>query len=206
MRNWLTAGYGEGNVYYDYGDLPLDPSSPSNVDPEGFLRRSVSQFASLHAYRAVHGHFWSKKYESLPGAIHATFLREPVERLLSHYFFWMQIPRSGNLLHNYVQDNRLSWSEFAHLPSIRNLYSGVFFRGFNMRHLSFIGDCSRMETEMLRFGRFLGLENGTLGRDNATAGEYRDQVAQILCEQKNVHLLRSLLADDIEFYERFAGS
>jgi len=206
LRSWLVAGYGEENILWDYGDLPMDPSSPSNMDPEGFLIGFMRNgYSNLAGKAVVHGHFWARKYDYITtSAIRITFLRDPVKRALSNYFFWMQASRGLNRLHHYVLDNQLTWQEFVRLPVIRRLYSGVFFREFDMHRCAFIGDASRPLEETERLGKMLGLDH-PLGHENKTSGDYSIKVLEILSDQKNVRLLQSLLSEDIAFYEKYAG-
>lgn len=123
----LTEAYGPDRVLRDYGDRPIDPTSPMNLDPEGFFsqaRRSAAE--RLAPYSVVHGHFNLRKYDGVR-ALRATFLREPIDRLISHYYYWQNTPPNGHTLHQYVLTQALSLIEFARLPMIRSFYAGVFF-------------------------------------------------------------------------------
>jgi hypothetical protein len=202
LRLWFHQAYGEERVLADYGDRPIDPSSPMNLDPDGFLA-AQRQRAAPAGFRMVHGHVWARKYEHLDAAF-VTFLRDPIERALSHYFFWRTLPRGGNRLHDYVLDNALDWRAFVRLPMIRNLYRGAFFRDADMARFAFVGDAGRMPDEMARLGRLLGHDH-PIGHVNATAGGYTEDVGAILACRADRELLRDVFADEIAFFERHAG-
>src|SRR6185437_16889602 len=102
----------------------------------------------LNGRKVVHGHFNIRKYKGVSARWRVTFLREPIDRALSHYFFWMKYPRHGHRLHDYVLDNQLGFLEFARLPMIRRFYSAVFFDGVDMGHFSFIGFHERLEEDL----------------------------------------------------------
>lgn len=206
FKSWLLAAYGEEHTYFDYQDLPMDPSSPTNIDPEGFLNQFVTTvFPRIGKKRAIHGHFLASKYDFVKtNTFRLTFLRDPIERALSHYHFWMKIPRSQNRLHNYVQDNQLTWQEFVRLPIIKSLYSKVFFRDFDMGRFDFIGDASNPSAETQRLGKILGFSH-SLGHENRTPGDYALSVREILSDSSHRKMLQALFSDEIRFYETYVG-
>lgn len=203
---WLTQAYGTEDTFLDYDDLPMDPSSPTNMDPEGFRDKFISQtYPGIARHRVIHGHFLANKYDFLGDqAFRITFLRHPIERAISNYFFWRKQPRSQNRLHNYMQDNQLSWQEFVRLPIIRYLYSKVFFRDFDMNRFQFIGDASHPVEETSRLGRILGFSHA-LPHINQTMGDYPVAAKEILSSESNMAMLRDLFSDDIRFYETHVG-
>src|SRR6185503_7841164 len=90
--------------------------------------------------RAIHGHFWAGKYDrQAPDARRITWLRHPIKRLLSHYYFWMSKPELPHSLHRYVVQNNLSLLEFAELPQARNLVHDTFLRGRSLDEFEFVG-------------------------------------------------------------------
>ncbi len=203
LRRALLEAYGTEQVYLDYDDRPIDPSSPINLDPEGFYERAAKAGCGfLAGKKAVHGHFNIRKYSGFPARHRITFLREPIDRTISHYFFWKDQPRHGHLLHDYVLDNRLSFQEFARLPAIRGLYVSVFFLGVAMEQFDFIGFYDRLDDDYAALQALIGLQC-PIRRDNVNEGsDYRDERESILGDSRLMATLRDSLKDDLLFYER----
>src|SRR5882757_7508321 len=89
----LKGIYGEENFYLDYEDQVIRPASPVNMDPEGYVRYfKTLREQKLAGKRVVHGHFYLPKYADLKDALRITVLRDPVDRLISHYFYWKITP------------------------------------------------------------------------------------------------------------------
>ncbi|MGB3513307.1 MAG: sulfotransferase family 2 domain-containing protein, partial [Microcoleaceae cyanobacterium] len=77
-------------------------------------------------FRVIHGHFPMIKYEGkFPQAKRIIWLRNPVERLISQYFYWKNLPLENNPFndphHKLVIEQNLSIVEFAEMPEMRNL-------------------------------------------------------------------------------------
>jgi hypothetical protein len=206
LRDMLLAHFGENDIHLDYNDNPADPRTMFHIDPVGFdIACSSGADLELDGKRAVHGHFHPNKYMTIGGAKRVTFLREPVSRLLSHYFFWQALPeppaRSGSPLHTYMLRHRLSILEFAKLPIIQRFMTGVFFKGVDMTAFDFIGRQENFSSDFEYLSRLINLSGGTDVRinDNPTTG-YQDVVKQDVLDK-----LGSILAEDIDFYKRWAG-
>lgn len=203
FRQALERIYSPEAIYYDYDDHPSDPASPMNIDPDGFLKRHHREPSpELIGKKVVHGHFYVRKYELLKGCARIVFIRHPVERLISHYYFWLKLARSGHSLHEYVLDNNLSLLQFAQLPSTRYLYTRVYFREVDMKVFDFIGVFEDLPQETERLGRLLG-KKIVLERANANPDPaYVDQRRRIMEDHEMVAALHASLAEDIRFYER----
>ena len=116
----------------------------------------------LAEVRVVHGHFLPLMYRLALGrrpAHFVTWLRHPVERLLSHYTFWRRTRAAATpaqpLRYRMVQED---WSleRFCLGPEMRNLYRQCLW-GFDRERFAFIGITERYEDDLAWFaGRFLG--------------------------------------------------
>jgi hypothetical protein len=151
---WLESVFGSGQLVRDYADRPIDPKSEMNVDPTGFLSRHGAARRLPEGARVVHGHFWAKKYERIENAVRITFLRDPIERTISHYYFWRITPGHGHSLHQRVLDEGMGMLDFARLPQMGGFYQDYFFRGVNMAGFDFIGDMSFFDKELGRLEAF----------------------------------------------------
>lgn len=206
LRSALQAAYGPDAVHLDYADRPIDPASPMNLDPEGFFetfRRDGYPF--LEGKRAVHGHFHVGKYAYLPARRRVTFLRHPVDRLVSHYEFWRSLPPHGHALHQYVLDSGIDVIGFAQLPMMRFFYSRAFFGGVDMNAFDLIGSVECMDRDVGVLADLIG-HRLPIAVENAGASS---RASGPPCATSGDACLRDALAgilgDDIAFYERWVG-
>ncbi len=204
LRQALETSYGRKQVYRDYGDLPADPTSPMNLDPEGFFERARSDgYGFLDGKKVVHGHFNIRKYEGLEAKLRMTFLRHPLDRTISHYFFWQTWPRRGHQLHDYVLDNRLDLKAFARLPLIAGFYHSLFFAGVDMRQFDFIGFHETLERDYATLRQLIGLEPNAIPRENTNSDSaYRTERERVFADRALMRSLGDLLREDIAFYDR----
>jgi hypothetical protein len=239
LMYWLQTIYGKEGVYFDYDENPHNYGQPYQIDPDGYLEKYASGYPFLIGKKAVHGHLWMKKYHNIRDVLRITFLREPVERLISDYWnekafsegrrksvFENYEPidslvrkyrawnRKIRVRHNPIQssffENPPSLLEFAGIPLKRTFYSTLFFGDVGPDKYDFIGDYSRFDVEMQRLKNMLGVaesidpqkENISSVRANGYT-EFRDQ---ILSDPHQMRELKELLAEDLDFYERYAGT
>jgi hypothetical protein len=108
----------------DYGDRPLS-NTPEDEARREAARAQVRENGAdlLKRYDAVHGHFIADKYESLPGDVKfCVILRDPVDRVASHYRQWTELPNPVNAMSRKVIEEGLDLPTFAALPGQANLY------------------------------------------------------------------------------------
>lgn len=145
----------------DYGMLPFN--RPRGRREWEAIRAGFSRKQRLPArIQAVHGHFLPIKY-AIAGwgrdTRFVTWLRDPVERLVSQYHHWMRTPHGATaaqpLRYRIVREN---WSleRFCLGPEMRNIYRQYLW-GFAPRRFAFIGITERYESDLANFAnRFLG--------------------------------------------------
>ena len=197
----LRIVFGEENLLLDYSDDPADNSSRWNIDPEFF---GLDSAFSIAPYRVVHGHFHPAKYNKLDEAFRMTFLRHPIDNVTSIFRFWSTNP-SGmwrSPLFRYFKENKLSVQRLAMLPAIRFLYSQTYFGGFDMSRFDFVGDYSDYPGELKRLGGRLGVEFDLALSLNVTLAI---QGKNLQVDSPDSFALSDILAEDIRFYERYAG-
>jgi len=205
LRLALENAVGRANICYDYEESPFNPTKPVNTDPNYFSRFHAGSYDFLNGKRLVHGHFHISKYKALAPATRIVVLREPVERLISHYFFWKHHPRKNHPLHDYMLDANLSLEEFAEIPSVRRFYSGVFFKNVDMETFDAIGKFSEIPAFLSAFQHLNGLTL-TLPVANANPeSNYSALKKDLLNDTKRMNHLHSLFSEDTEFYQRWAG-
>jgi hypothetical protein len=102
----------------------------------------------------------------------------------------------------YFKERALSVQRFAMLPTIRFLYSTTYFGGFDMSRFDFIGDYCDYTRELQRLGVQLGVEFDLSLKVNITPGTVSDDPRS---DASEIAALTEILAEDIKFYEQYAG-
>lgn len=138
----LRAAAGDG-YRDDYADLPMQHGPwkrRRHALRAGLaLRRHPPQDATC-----IHGHFLALKYRVALGARPVrwiTWLRDPVQRLASHYAFWRRDYDGldpAQPLRNRMLREDWSFERFALGPELRNVYRQYLW-GFDPAHFDFIG-------------------------------------------------------------------
>jgi len=146
----------------------------------------------------VHGHFRPQRYAS-PQALMTTFLREPVENLISIYFFWRNLADQGNPVHGRFLREKPDIFAFARYSEFACLQSETYFGGFDMKRFDFIGFHERRGTDIPRLGETLGLPLLADVHENRTSAS--DERLALENNPAAIGRLRHLLETDVRFYE-----
>ncbi len=126
----------------DYADIPMN--TPLYERNKSALQNCLSNAENaFQGIKCIHGHFLPLKYLLLSDKRHVTFvtwLRNPVERLLSHYHYWQRTfnPETAPPLHRKFMEEKWSLERFCLGPEVRNMYF-QFLYGFPLEYFSFIG-------------------------------------------------------------------
>ena len=196
----LGAQYETGLVL-DYDEIPLDPES---LFQKSFSAWRIAQANLLKRdyadVQAVHGHFWAGKYdEALPGALKITWLRDPVRRVLSHYYYWKSKASLPNSLHRVFVEKQSSLAEFIEFPIMQNVYAKTFLRDHELCNFAFVGVCEFYAEDMQRLQHQLGWPEVALPRENRTEHpEYNALKIDAALEQR----IRQLNTADMDLYRR----
>ncbi|NBC02741.1 MAG: sulfotransferase family 2 domain-containing protein [Bacteroidetes bacterium] len=106
-------------------------------------RVSDTLFNRYQNVECIHGHFLPYKYEEFYQSGDHTFvtwLRDPLERLTSHYYYWKEYHDKMDqqpLLKKFLEEN-WSFEDFAFSEEVRNIYS-LFLWKFPVERFKFIG-------------------------------------------------------------------
>ena len=190
----LIGHYGRHRIAGDYETF-LEDDRPA-VD-------RVARPALSPAATVVHGHFPAIRYAAVPARRRIAFLREPIRRTLSHYLFWVNEPKHGNLVHDRLLDERLGLLDFAALPQIRRFYAETIFGGCNVASFDLIGVVEKLDRDWPRFQRLTGISASLPHLNRNGFPGYAEIVAKVLDDQALMRVLRRILEDDIRFYEQF---
>jgi len=155
----LRARYGS-RLLEDYATLPLQ--RPRGWREWEAMRAGARARRCILRCAAVHGHFLPVKYRiALRGrrADHVTWLRDPVERLLSHFHYWKrtaEVATPAQALRYRMVREDWSLERFCLGPELRNLYRQYLW-GFPPDRFAFIGITEHYEAELADLGsRLLG--------------------------------------------------
>jgi hypothetical protein len=183
----LRSHYGDA-LLADYTHLPpLDWSHDPAFVPDGI--------------RAVCGHFHADRYVKYGHSFRFTFLREPVDNLISIYYFWRNFPSVGYPAHDRFLADNPSIVEFARYPEMRRLACEAYFGGVDLSTLDFIGFFERRADDIARLSMRLGIPLQASLHINRTAEEFDGERLGLKADRQTLARLRDELADDVAFYE-----
>ncbi|HXF76892.1 MAG TPA: sulfotransferase family 2 domain-containing protein [Methylomirabilota bacterium] len=198
-RSFVTA-YGEDAVFFDYADDPADPCSRWSLDPDG-CRRAAERARFSSSTRVVHGHFHPLKYQFVKAAKRITFLRHPVDNLISIYCFWKTCSE-GHCLFNYFRDNQLSLLDLARIPAIRHLFTKTYFSRVDMNVFDFIGFMENYAQDLQTLSNLLGVPLRETQENVNKHPNYEEIKGTIKADAALMAKLQDCLLEDVRFYEK----
>jgi len=121
-------------------DIYLDYNKPLSDDIKSRAKRAVDYILKYNRkkYACIFGHFQAKKYKFIKNARYCTFLRDPIDSLCSHYFYWQYNPDFSNSMCRKLHTENMSLPEFANLHLQRHFYS-FFLKGIKLKSFDYIG-------------------------------------------------------------------
>jgi len=156
FRSALRQHYGAALVE-DYAMLPMQLPR-GRREWQALCAAPTARRALSADVRAVHGHFLVVKYRlALTGrpARYITWLRDPVERVVSHYHYWQRGYAGDDPaqpLRNRMLRERWSLQRFCLGPELRNLYRQYLW-GFPPRQFAFFGITEHYDEDLAWFAR-----------------------------------------------------
>jgi hypothetical protein len=140
FRISLESHFAE-RILLDYSDLPIH-QSPLIRNGNSFQIALDNTNQPFEATDCIHGHFMPVKYRFIKAQepIHyVTWLRHPVDRVISHYYFWKRrYWPEAPALHRRLAEENWSLEKFCLSPEMKNLYH-QFMWGFPVEKFGFIG-------------------------------------------------------------------
>jgi len=140
----------------DYGDYPIN--TPPYERNRAALQASLSNAESdMSGIECIHGHFLPIKYLLAANKLDirfVTWMRNPVERVLSQYFHWRKDydPQTARSLRRKVVEEEWSIERFCLGPEVRDLYR-QFLWGFPFEYFDFIGITEFYDEDLEYFAR-----------------------------------------------------
>ncbi len=194
----LREAYGDRFLAH-YDDNPADPRSERWLAPH---RHFSGTRTIANGIECVHGHFHPALWKADCSAIYSTILRDPVQNVISIYFFWKEAAAPYDTLHDYVLKNGLSLLEVASLPIIRGLLHRTYFDSFDMRRFALIGNHDDRAGFFARLSRITGRTLEADVHENITRPS--EERSAFESDWKAMRALRDILRQDVKFFERWA--
>ncbi len=196
----------KAQLHKDYADMPIN--TPVLIRNRLALQASLNWQTQLNKDIAcIHGHFMPLKYllyQIEHPCYFITWMRHPVDRLISHYHFWNRnVHDNIGALHRKVIEERWSLEQFAFSKEMRNLYT-QFLWGFPLEQFDFIGITEFYSEDFIYFTQQF------LGQPIPEFNENRNVTAEAEGKNKSHYLIdelfRKAIADyhqkDMELYTR----
>lgn len=190
----------------DYKDTPINKTvEVRELEALRFrkkLRVYKKYIYKFKNYQCIHGHFLPFKYDyylDKNNSLFITWLRDPLERLASHYHYWYRSydKKKSSFLHKKVVEEKWSFEKFAFSDEMKNFYS-QFLWNFPMDYFDFIGIFEHLEEDMKYFcSKYLNKSSVSLPLVNINQnnkGSYLDEIDYI-DELKKQH------AEDYKLYD-----
>jgi hypothetical protein len=155
----IEQHYGD-HLVQDYGDRPINRTTLGRNCHA--IERCVLNSGSKSRFRhtqCIHGHFMPLKYRLLKTSSPKQFvvwMRDPVERLASHYLYWLRNynPIDAGRLHRKVVEEKWTLERFCLGPEMRNVYS-KFFWCFPLEKFDFVGITEYYDSEIDYFSEHI---------------------------------------------------
>lgn len=186
FRHVLLDAYGINRVLDDYPpDRIYDPSTA--INPE---------------IAVIHGHFFPSKYRNLfPNAKRIVWLRHPIFRLISEYFFAKTIKDYNNVIHAKLLENNLSILEFAQISGMRNFLTR-HIEGMDLQEFDFVGIQEFYNQDLVTLQKLMGWSKFSPRVKNSNRySEYHKCLQEIIANDSLMNQLAQLNEQDLQLYE-----
>jgi hypothetical protein len=106
----------------------------------------------------IHGHVHASNYlDSVPRDHFLTWVRDPVERVASHFFFWQRVSVPGDPAWQRFHEAQWSLAEFAEQDQHRNLQS-KYLAGLRPAEMAFAGLVEEFDRGLGRLSDLFGVQ------------------------------------------------
>jgi len=142
FRVILESIYG-GSLWLNYGAMFSSKELRTDLIPRGT--------------RCIHGHFLADTFSELvPQPELVTWLRHPVERVVSNYYHFLRSPDPRDACCRELIEKRLSLEEFAELDWMRN-EATRYMAGKSVEAFAFVGIMERYDESIQLFSSLFGV-------------------------------------------------
>jgi len=178
----LSHVYGTEAVFRDNENVPESQIKPSALPAN---------------IKVIHGHFALDKYKGyFQNAKKVIWLRNPVIRLISNYFFWRM--QKVGIPHNMEV---LGIVEFANLPAVRNIVANYIGKN-QLSNFYFVGIQEFFQSDLEDLKTMMGWSDISVLFTNAnTFPDYDIQLRKILDDKEIVKKLAQSNSLDMQLYQ-----
>ncbi len=172
-----TAGVSFGRLLADFfKDSYLTDYQDFSMHKKKIIRKiQIINFIIRNLFKikrgvCIHGHFFPIKYSLLnydKNIKYAVWLRNPVERLASHYYYWKRTYNKEKSLplHKKVIEENWTLEDFCFCKELRNIYTQYLW-GFKLEKFNFIGITEFYNEDIKFFSKYFLNDDGKVYHEN----------------------------------------
>ncbi|MGK7918632.1 MAG: methyltransferase domain-containing protein [Trichodesmium sp.] len=155
--------------------------------------------------KVIHGHFPSNKYDvKFPEFRKIIWLRDPIKRLISLYFFWktwqILVESDAENLEP-LKESSLTFIEFAEKPEMQNLVKSKFVQEQKLTDFYFVGIQEFFSEDLHELKVMLNWSEYELETQNTNPyPEYKLLLKEVLSNQEILNKISAINQEDIEIY------
>jgi hypothetical protein len=187
----LNSVYGDKHVSHYETNFYPDKSTPEILQFKSQLKEEI---------KVIHGHFHYKEIQDIHKTNSSkviTWLRNPVERVISNYSFFIKRTHASADQEMQRRKNE-TLLEYARLENSKNRMV-KFMDGLNVQDFYFIGLMENFDKDMEVLSEMLHWNKITIPRINDNS-EFKTQLPQVTREEKKI--IENLNKEDIQLYKR----
>jgi len=205
LFNAITERFGAHNVLPQYGHRPPPQSwwqgakdkAIGNLRQQVWPHRYVIGHVPVTEYMDEHS---NGGYVKRPEYRYMTFLRNPLDRAISHYYYWHQINEPQNPRWLTFHTEQWTLEEFLLNPDFKNFHLR-FTRGLDIDDFDFVGVVEEFAQSMKLLGRmFPEFDKIEVLQSRKTKFKDTDSIAKL--PQRVMDEFYQLHHDDYVAYER----
>lgn len=156
FKTFLESHFGD-RLLLDYHDRPM-----TKITMVRNLHALSGIFTTANLskrYDCIHGHFLPVKYRFLKKKSFAIWLRDPVERVVSRYYYWRRHFSPDNVQYKkFIKREDLSIEEFCSIKHFQNLYAKYLWC-MDLDDFDFLGITSNFENSIEIFRRMYRIDS-----------------------------------------------
>jgi len=187
-------------IKYRYSDSPWFPIYIILYRKLMSIGHQEQPLENFSDYKVIHGHFTAGQFRDIiPNAFMTVIMREPLDRMKSHYFNWKRVKGRTNWRINITYRPEMSFEEFAMLESLRN-YQTQSLLEIPLNNFTVIGVSSNLERYYQQLRMYTGFEgNISIPMFNRSP----KQTSNVLCPSDDfIREFRAYHALDYENYSK----
>ena len=182
----LTDVYGINSVIGDY-------------PPDKIYQPDSKDTSSI---KVIHGHFLPSKYQGYyPQAKRIVWLRHPIFRLISEYFFAKTIQDHKNVIHAQLLNNNLNILEFAQIPDMRNFLT-QHIKGMKLQEFDFVGIQEFYPEDLQDLQKMMSWSDAQpIIKNSNLYHKYQKSLQEILSNTSLINQIAKLNREDLQLYK-----